>query len=307
VKAGDVVKYGDFLALWGSQNRSITVPLDLLDVNSTLWVTNTVLNVSGDVVTFEAETSYRNGSVTSEIAKVDVATGVGSGNLSLVSANLAAADRVYTMGDMYATRINASSLRSYVGLMRETNLLNLTNVTFDLESTKALWNKFFWDKATGVMVEQLWSYAFVDIEGQLTEASVEYKMVDNNIWVGEHVQDLVPPVAVAGADLTVEVGANVTFDGGGSRDDVGITQLEWDFGDGSSGSGLQVFHVFSTAGVYNVTLTVEDGGSNSASDVLVVTVEQSPDSSSPLSGFVPFGIVVLLVVIVLVWFLLKRR
>jgi hypothetical protein len=48
----------------------------------------------------------------------------------------------------------------------------------------------------------------------------------------------------------------------------------WNFDDGSSRSGLQVFHVYDRPGVYNVTLTVKDLGGLSASDVLVVTVNE---------------------------------
>lgn len=306
MKVGDVIKYGDFVAKWGSQNPTATPELDLLEINRTLSVTNTVLNVVGTNVTFRGETRYENGSTTTEIGSVDVATGGGKGNLSFVSAGLWVGDRVYTLGELYAARINSTALRSYAGLMRQTNLLNLSDVTYDLETTRAVVSEFYWDKTSGIMVEQFWSYATVDDQGYLTVASIEYQMVDNSIWVGRSVDDTTPPVAVAGSVSVVKVGANVTFDGNGSYDDVGITRLTWDFGDGASSVGVRVFHVFDSAGTYNVVLTVEDGAGHISSDGLVVTVE-GVDSPPAVSGLVAFGVVVVLVVLVLAWFLLKRR
>lgn len=307
VEIGDVIKYGDFSAQWGSEKPGATPELDLLETNNTLSVTNTVLNVVGTNVTFQGETRYKNGSLaTTEVCWVDVATGTGSGNLSFVPAGLGVGDRVHTLGELYAARINSTALRSYAGLMRQTNLMNLSDVSIDLESTRAVVSEFYWDKVTGVMVEQFWSYAAIDDQGYLTVASVEYKMVDNNIWIGEDVSDMIPPVAVAGSNSVVQADANVTFDGNGSYDDIGIARLVWNFGDGASSVGVQVFHVFGNAGVYDVTLTVEDGAGHTSSDVLVVTVE-GVDSPPPVSGLLAFIMVVVLVVLVLAWFLLKRR
>lgn len=306
VELGDVIKYGDFSARWGSENAAATPELDLLEINNTLSVTNTVLNVVGTNVTFQGETRYKNGSTTTEEGWVDVATGKGGGNLSFVSAGLGVGDRVYTLGELYLARVNSTALRSYAGLMRQTNLLNLSDVAYDVETTSAVVSEFYWDKTSGVMTEQFWSYATVDDQGYLTAASIGYRMVDNNIWLGENVDDATPPVAVAVSDSVVKVGANVTFDGNGSYDDVGITRLVWYFGDGASSVGVRVFHIFDSAGTYNVVLTVEDGAGHASNDVLVVTVE-SVDSPPTVSGLVAFGIVVVLVVLVLAWFLLKRR
>ena len=48
----------------------------------------------------------------------------------------------------------------------------------------------------------------------------------------------------------------VQFDGSSSTDDRGIVRYAWDFGDGSTGSGPLVQHVFRAAGTYEVRLTV---------------------------------------------------
>jgi PKD repeat protein len=57
-----------------------------------------------------------------------------------------------------------------------------------------------------------------------------------------------------------------------SSDDGQITRYGWDFGDGTTGNGSAVVHVYAKAGVYLVTLTVTDdrGASNSTSDNVTV-------------------------------------
>jgi PKD domain/Lactonase, 7-bladed beta-propeller len=50
-----------------------------------------------------------------------------------------------------------------------------------------------------------------------------------------------------------------SFDGGSSLDDDGlVTKWEWNFGDGSTGNGQAISHVYQHAGTYNVTLTATD-------------------------------------------------
>ena len=50
------------------------------------------------------------------------------------------------------------------------------------------------------------------------------------------------------------------FDGGGSSDpDQDSLTYSWNFGDGSSGSGVTTTHVYNSAGTFSVTLTVSDG------------------------------------------------
>jgi len=84
--------------------------------------------------------------------------------------------------------------------------------------------------------------------------------------------DATNPVANAGQDQTVNVGATVTFDAGGSTDNVGIVSYEWDFGDGASGAGKTATHEYTSAGTYTVTLTVKDAAGNQATNTIVVTV-----------------------------------
>jgi acetyltransferase-like isoleucine patch superfamily enzyme len=88
-----------------------------------------------------------------------------------------------------------------------------------------------------------------------------------------------PPVSDAGPDQAVFVGETVTFDGTGSYDPDGtIESYYWDFGDSGTDDGENTVHIYETAGVYTVTLTVTDDNDLSSSDTLIVSV--IPDSVS---------------------------
>ncbi|MEW5936871.1 MAG: PKD domain-containing protein [Candidatus Thermoplasmatota archaeon] len=98
-----------------------------------------------------------------------------------------------------------------------------------------------------------------------------------------------PPVADAGPDQTVHLDQQVTFDGSASYDPDGtIVSYEWDFdaavdsdGDGNptndvDATGPTPTHVYTSEGVYTVTLKVTDDVGASATDTMTVTVLVPP-------------------------------
>jgi hypothetical protein len=299
VKVGDIVKYGNFRSFWGSESPSIVPPQILYNINNTLYVVNTIQDISNSTVSFESRTIYRNGTEQVETKSVDAVYGILLGNLPFVAADLGAGDRVSLATELPPYRINSTSLREYCGVMRETNTLNVTQVYADA----AYRMKLYWDKATGVLVEYCVNYTELTQNNVLSLSLISYRMVDNNMWIG--VPDSIAPAANAGFDKTVDVGVPVVFDAGGSRDNVGITEVLWDFGDNESATGLSVSHIYDTVGVFNVTLTVEDGAGNKGSDYVLVTVQEPTQPViTPTSVLL---IVALVVLAVLTSWLLVRR
>ena len=61
-------------------------------------------------------------------------------------------------------------------------------------------------------------------------------------------------------------GSTVNFNGSGSRPAPGrtIVSYTWDFGDGTSGSGVQASHRYPVLGSYTVTLVVTDDAGRTA-------------------------------------------
>jgi len=84
-----------------------------------------------------------------------------------------------------------------------------------------------------------------------------------------------PPVAAATATPASGVAPlSVTLDGSGSRDpDGSIVSYAWVFGDGTTGSGAKLQHIYSKIGSYTAVLTVtdDDGAKTTASTQVVVT------------------------------------
>jgi PKD repeat protein len=100
-------------------------------------------------------------------------------------------------------------------------------------------------------------------------------------------QDVTKPVAKAGSDKTAVEGKVANFDAGGSSDNVGIVSYEWNFGDGTAGTGKTVTHTYTEPGTYAVTLTVKDAAGNSNTASISVTIQKdtdgdgSPDVTDP--------------------------
>lgn len=90
----------------------------------------------------------------------------------------------------------------------------------------------------------------------------------------------VPPAADAGPDAAGVWGTPVTLvgsTGDPSAADVaaGLT-AKWDFGDGTTGNGLEVDHVYADPGTYTATLTTRDKDGGKSTDTTTVTVGTRP-------------------------------
>jgi DNA/RNA endonuclease G (NUC1) len=95
-----------------------------------------------------------------------------------------------------------------------------------------------------------------------------------------------PPIAAITGPAAISEGGSATFDAAGSLDPNGsVASYAWDFGDGSTGSGVSVTHTFAQDGVFQVrvTATDNDGLTDSATFTLTVT------NVAPVVGTVPNG------------------
>jgi PKD repeat protein len=87
------------------------------------------------------------------------------------------------------------------------------------------------------------------------------------------------PKAVIAAKAQACVGEQVSFSGENSTDADGkIAAFRWDFGDGATGEGARVTHVYNKPGLYHATLTVDDGTatSNSKADFTAKLLVNQP-------------------------------
>ena len=88
------------------------------------------------------------------------------------------------------------------------------------------------------------------------------------------------PKAIAVSDTNVCQGTPVNFDGSGSIGEEGeVLQYSWDFGDGTTGSGINVTHDYAQGGNYKAVLTVDDmQGTNCSTSIekVFVTVNARP-------------------------------
>lgn len=98
------------------------------------------------------------------------------------------------------------------------------------------------------------------------------------------------PVPSAGPDRNATVGEAVTFSGAGSSDaEGGILSYEWNFGDGTTGTGFNVSHVYTTGGAYLVSLKVTDDRGGVGEDFVFVNVRvpSLPPNLSPVANAGP--------------------
>jgi PKD repeat protein len=103
-----------------------------------------------------------------------------------------------------------------------------------------------------------------DSDGNWDEDTVLVKVVD-----------MTPPIAKAGRDISVPQGSMVSFDGSGSRDNVGIASYHWNLTDWDMDHisiGKSVEHIYNTPGTYLATLIVVDVNGLDGMDRAIINV-----------------------------------
>ncbi len=97
----------------------------------------------------------------------------------------------------------------------------------------------------------------------------------------------IPPVAmIAAVPMELNESGTVSFSADESSDQNGeIISYEWDFGDGRTGTGVNVDHTYTRSGEYTATLMVNDNDGLSATNGVSIAVgsplEHPPSNMRP--------------------------
>jgi len=130
------------------------------------------------------------------------------------------------------------------------------------------------DATTGVIL--------TDTEAEITPEGTPTLMLFTPV-------DNTPPVASAGGPYSGNEGSPITFTAAGSSDaDGNVLSYSWDFGDGTSGTGVSPSHTYADNGVYTARVTVSDGIFTSTATATVTVANVAPtltlDPAQPTVG-----------------------
>ena len=146
------------------------------------------------------------------------------------------------------------------------------------------WN--FGDGTTGSGVTTSKSYASAGtytITLTVTDNGGLTASTTRNVTITAGNQAPVANLSVSPSSTTT--GTPITFSGTGSTDPDGtIVGYAWDFGDGTTGSGVTVTKSYAAAGNYTARLTVTDNGGLTGSKTAVVTITSSTASNVALAS-----------------------
>ena len=100
----------------------------------------------------------------------------------------------------------------------------------------------------------------------------------------------IPPVADVNVPSNASANQIIVFNASGSYDIDGvIVSYQWDFGDGTTGSGVSPEHVYENPGEYTATLVITDNNGNTYSKTMNVNIaSESKEEQSEEQNLLPF-------------------
>jgi len=215
VSTGDWFKYEDITVTWSSNDpdaSKVWYGMDLEMYNQTEWVKIEITGVSGTNVTMQGIQHFKNGTEEISDGWVDIDTGDSiNASTTVIGANLNEGDPIYTAGDYYNWFINETIIRDYPGpdTPRGTNHINMTytyqgTIPPDINVDYFYSINFYWDTATGVLVED--SFEMINQTGEyLTTWSIFFKISESNVWIVPEFPNLITWLAVIGTATAVLV------------------------------------------------------------------------------------------------------
>lgn len=177
LKVGERAKYTDFLYTW-NMPEGVSEPAEFASLKDVDWSDFEVQNIDGTTVTVKSITRYKNGTEESETLSGNVKTGAGNLSFVIIEANLNPGDKLplefWPEAGVY---INGTVSRTYAGVSRSVNYIDITVTEWDVTNTL----KLYWDKAKGILCEMLMSMTYTGTDYSM---SVSFKMSETNMWGG---------------------------------------------------------------------------------------------------------------------------
>ncbi len=164
------------------------------------------------------------------------------------------------------------------------------SASFDPDGTIVAWDWDFGDNSTGSGETTIHAYRSAGVYTVTLTVTDDFGNTGAATTTATITEPaLLPPVSDAGGPYTGTEGEAVSFDGSGSTDpDGSIVRYDWDFGDGTlaEDAGPNPSHTYSTAGTYNVSLTVidDDGLTDSDGTTAVIQTVSTGDADVFLSN-----------------------
>ena len=99
-------------------------------------------------------------------------------------------------------------------------------------------------------------------------------------------ENIAPQAMINALPVTGVPPLSVYFDATGSSDEDGqIVRFDWDFGDGTTGSGFEQEHTYRRSGTYSVKLKVTDDMGGLGEATISVTATRTPTAIAPMAAF----------------------
>jgi len=187
----------------------------------------------------------------------------------LVAADLHAIYCLSSYNNTFTGNTVSNGTRGVVMQHSNGNTIYHSNFINNQEQLRQLNSSNIWDNGKE---GNYWSnYQGEDLDGDgIGDTSTPHLGVDHYPLID--LFDETSPKAEAGMNQTVVKNVAAVFDASGSWDNINIIAYEWSFGDGSNGTGVTTSHMYHTAGVYTVTLTVTDVAGKASTDTIIVSV-----------------------------------
>jgi len=152
VKGGMVFDYY-ISSYWSSSDFYYSVPADLVVANQTVCIEIRIGVVNATDVETSTIAYYTDGTTDFERGNINLYTGIGSGFVGVIGANLNVGDRVHPDGEDTLTILD-TTMRNYESGVRATNHVRILDDNPTDGGYRATRDLYF-DKATGILVEQV--------------------------------------------------------------------------------------------------------------------------------------------------------